>query len=624
MRARLLLSASTLAGVVLSGCGAGCESRESRTESAETRKKSATEADVGGESRGAKFGTATRTQLLKDARALIEATTALEAAVPQRSKKESWHAYLEVRRAYRRVGPIAATLAPASSSQVDPERAHPTEMLSGVGLREIGDALLEPAPDWTKVDALVSSTAPALRAVHGELSVARYLTFRAAAALSRGIFAWGRALDGSLAEHDDEFEIDVHTAGGAIAELAESLSSQLFTADPERLRLDVATGAFRNWMSQQSGIPARRLDGLQLSGELGAAVRRAAFKLTDQAIHAPFIPAIRRFSESPSLTLDEPVHAGTFPLLRGGAPDPAHVALGDTLFHDVRLSANSKMSCATCHARDFGMRSPGVPLDVYSKPLPRDAPTIWNAAYEPIFFWDGRARNMSQQIRIAVERDMGGEWPKLVSRLREDAALNRRFGAAFPTGLTAKTVQAAIAAFERTLIAHDTPFDRYVAGDGSAMDASMLLGFDVFYGKARCSRCHQLPLTSGTAPPRFTDSEVSVIGVPTAPRKKVLDPDRGRGPRTGQPFDEHAFKVPTLRNLVATAPYFHNRSFETLADVVEFYEDGSGEGLGFNLEHFDPDAAKFELTDGERAALLVFLEKALAHPAPERPSTREH
>ncbi len=621
MRARLLFAC--FIGITLSGCGGGCDRERDRERDGDGGDAASPKgaAVQGTEQLGAAFGTATRKQVLADARAVTKATGLLEKAVATRSKDASWGAYLDLRGAYRRAAVIAATLAPANCSQIDPDGSEPAEMPRGVGLREIGDALIASGsgsgsgPDWAKVDALVARTAPTLRGLHRELSVARYMTFGAAASLSRGIFSWGRSLDGSSAEHDDELEVDTLLAGGAIAELAGSLSAQLPAGSPERVRLETATVGFRSWLGRQQGVPQDRLDGLRLSGELGGAVRRAAFKLTGRAIHAPFAPARRRFDER----LDEPVHVATFPLLRGVAPNPARVALGEALFHDVRLSDNEKMSCATCHDRDFGMRSPDAPIDVFGKPIARDAPAIWNTAYEASHFWDGRARNLSQQIRIAVENDMGGEWPKLVERLREDAELNTRFGSAYSDGLTAKTVQAAIAEFERTLVAHDTPLDRYVEGDDSAMDATMLLGFDVYFGKARCSRCHQLPLTSGTAPPSFMESEVSVIGVPTAPRKKQLDPDRGLGPRTGQPSDEHAFKVPTLRNLVATAPYFHNRAFDSLADVVEFYEDGSGVGLGFALEHFDSDAAKFELTDRERAALLVFLEKALAHP-PSSPS----
>ena len=604
---RLRLPLSGLVAIALSGCGGGCDADADANANAKGAHQSAVRADGGTD-----FGNTAQRQVLKDVRALDKATDSLDQAVAARSKQAAWSAYLDVRRAYRRAAPIAATFAPATSSQIDPSRDEPTEAPTGVGLREIGDALIVAAPNWKDLDALMAATAPPLRALQREFSIAHFQTFGAAAALSQGIFNWGRSIDGSLAEHDDELEADALSAGGAISELAESLSSSLPADAPERARLDSATGAFRAWLSAQRGAPKNRLDGLRLSGELGGAVRRAAFRLTGKAIHAPFVPAQRRFDEA----LDEPVHVATFPRLRGSAPDPVKAALGDALFHDVRLSANLKMNCATCHDPAFGMRSPATPVDVRGKPIARDAPAIWNTAYEASHFWDGRARTLSQQIKIAVEDDMGGDWPKLVERLRADAAMNTRFAAAFPDGLTAKTVQAAIAAFERTLVAHDTPLDRYVAGDDSAMDASMLVGFDVYFGKARCSRCHQLPLTSGTAPPRFTEAEVSVIGVPSAPRKKELDPDRGLGLRTKAANDEHAFKVPTLRNLVSTAPYFHNRAFESLADVIEFYEDGSGEGLGFELENFDPDAKKFELTDPERAALLVFLEKALAHRAP--------
>jgi cytochrome c peroxidase len=370
------------------------------------------------------------------------------------------------------------------------------------------------------------------------------------------------------------------------------------------------------WLDARAKQPGDRLSdkltGLLLSARLGGAVREL-FAQRGAVVPAPFAP----LRGAPTSAHATAVSVATFPGLLGPKLDPALVKLGRALFFDKRLSARSTMSCASCHVDQHALASgPARPRSHDGKALAREVPSLINIAYEPMFFWDGRASTLARQVEIAVERDMGGSWDTILERLTHPNTKEPEpalFG-----GLTKEKARAAIAEFERSLVDDSAPFDRYVRGDLAALNAEQLRGFDVFYGAARCSRCHRLPLTSGTAPPRFTTSELSAIFVPTAPKARRLDTDLGRGAITERDRDAHVFKVPTLRNLQRTAPYFHNGAFKTLEQVVDFYAAGSGEGLGVAKETFDPDARAFTLSKSDRAALLAFLRNGLLHEQ-ERP-----
>ncbi len=242
---------------------------------------------------------------------------------------------------------------------------------------------------------------------------------------------------------------------------------------------------------------------------------------------------------------------------------PAKVQLGYQLFFDARLSGHGNVSCATCHnpalawgdGQSYGTGWAGNRLG-------RRTPTILNLAWAEMLFWDGRAESLEEQALGPIENpdEMAMPLPKLVTTLRDIPGYRSAFSKAFPgEAISTATIGKAIAAFERTVVSATAPFDRWIEGDENAIDPSAKRGFVVFNTKARCASCH-----SGW---RFTDDSFHDIGLP--------DDDIGRAKVvSGVNFLRHAFKTPTLRNVVERAPYMHNGSKLTLFDVITHYNAG--------------------------------------------------
>jgi len=319
-----------------------------------------------------------------------------------------------------------------------------------------------------------------------------------------------------------------------------------------------------------------------------------------------------------------------FPAMIGAQADstPELVELGALLFFDPLLSGDNKTSCAHCHHPDHGFadgretgmgfggtgvassRSGGVVLG-------RNTPTIWNAAYSHRQFWDGRAADLEEQAEgpITHPDEMGQDPEELLGELLEVPEYTSRFEAAFGSvGVDMERVLAAIGAFERTLTTTNSAYDRYARGDREALSDAERRGLASFRSlRSRCFECHNLPT--------FANPEFKVIGVP--PRDGE-EPDRGRGEVAGVAYD-HAFKVPTLRNVALTAPYMHNGIFETLEEVIDFYSEGGGRGADFDLPQLDDKIRRFRLSWEERADLVAFLnaltdESALPEIPEEVPS----
>jgi cytochrome c peroxidase len=295
---------------------------------------------------------------------------------------------------------------------------------------------------------------------------------------------------------------------------------------------------------------------------------------------------------------------GFLPHPEGEAPAPARIALGRRLFEDKQLSADGTIACASCHDPKLSFAD-GEPKGkgITGKRLARHTPSLWNAAFSPLLFWDGRARSLEEQVRFPMEHpdEMGSTLDAAALRLARDASYVRAFAEAFPgdAKLSAGNIARALAAYERTLISPPTRFDAWVAGKADALTASEIAGFGLFVGKGRCIACH-----SGFA---FTDHNFYDIGLPGA--------DKGRGKEISLPAADHAFKTPTLRELAWTAPYMHDGSLATLEDVVRHYEEGGvkrptrSKDLPVNLK----------LTEEERGDLIAFLE-ALSSETPPQPS----
>lgn len=271
------------------------------------------------------------------------------------------------------------------------------------------------------------------------------------------------------------------------------------------------------------------------------------------------------------------------------------VELGRSLFFDPRLSANGKVSCATCHppGHAFAGGDP-APIGVTGKPLPRRAPTLINRAYGKSQFYDGRASTLEEQIRFPVTNpdEMGSTTAaatEQISKIPGYAPLvERAFG---DPRVTFERITKAIASFERTILSGNSAYDRYLAGDKQALSAPAKRGEQIFLRTGECSECHNGP--------NFTNEKFASLGIDPA----VHPPDFGLGALTGKRRDDGKFKVPTLREISRTGPYMHDRRYKTLDDVLEFYRQGGQPG-----PYLDSRIAPFFLDAPAKADLIAFLE----------------
>lgn len=308
---------------------------------------------------------------------------------------------------------------------------------------------------------------------------------------------------------------------------------------------------------------------------------------------------------------------------RDNPSTPEKIELGRMLYFDPRLSGDSSKSCATCHTPQTGWTNRSQLSDGYPGTKHwRSVPTVMNAAYQKFFFWDGRAGSLEEQAQGPVQApiEMNQNPAHLVEKLSQIPEYNRRFKEVFGTSVTFDNVAKAIAAFERTVVSRNVPFDRYLAGDKSALTEDQVKGFKLFDGKAGCFRCHNGPFLS--------DHMFHAIGVPeTETLQKDSDriatrhffaknagysnetdgyrvpADYGRELITKDASDRFGFITPSLREVAKTPPYMHNGAFTTLEEVIDFYDKGGGE-----IPNLDGRIFKLNLTDEEKQQLVAFLE----------------
>jgi len=311
-----------------------------------------------------------------------------------------------------------------------------------------------------------------------------------------------------------------------------------------------------------------------------------------------------------------------FPLPADNLPTPERLELGRLLFFDPLLSANHRVACATCHQPQLAMAD-GLPVGAAlaaaaGGELPRASPTIYNIRFQHVLFWDGRAGSAEDLALQPIQnpQEMGNTVDHALAELAAHDEYRQRFARAYG-GLDRSSLQRAIACFITSVTANDTPADRYLQGDSAALGPAATAGFNLYFGKARCSRCHYLPIFAGTEGPGFDQTEFRVTGVPergASPRRLTADPGRagvlGVDP---QPSLLHAFKAPTLRNIAWTAPYMHNGALATLEEVVAFYDQGAGPGQGYEVPSLDPVLRQgpLRLSERDKQDLLAFLREGL-------------
>lgn len=282
------------------------------------------------------------------------------------------------------------------------------------------------------------------------------------------------------------------------------------------------------------------------------------------------------------------------------------IELGHALFFDKRLSGANDRACYSCHQNEDGNGGHDpVAIGSGDKKQTRHAPVIWNVAYyQNALYWDGRAKDLETNAKAAwAKGNMGAGEDNLDNKAAEIGAIDgykKMFEAAFPgEAINASLVIKALAEYERTLVCNETAYDKFVAGDKTAMTEQQQRGFDVFMSKGGCVTCHAPPFFS-TAMGVDGGAYYNVgIGTKDVPEDKI---DEGRAKISKNPLDWGAFKPPSLRNVTKSAPYFHDGSVAKLEDAVRLMAKG-----GIANKNKNPALADRNLSDAEVADLVAFL-----------------
>ncbi|MCA9067599.1 MAG: cytochrome-c peroxidase [Planctomycetaceae bacterium] len=254
----------------------------------------------------------------------------------------------------------------------------------------------------------------------------------------------------------------------------------------------------------------------------------------------------------------------------------AKVELGKKLFFDPRLSLTGTVSCNSCHnVMEGGDDGRPTSMGIHGRVGPRNAPTVWNSAFSASQFWDGRSPDLEDQAKgpIVASPEMGmPDHEQAIERIRSIPGYKDEFRKVFgqKSSVNIDNTVKAIAAFERTLITPDSPYDQYVTGDKSALSEQQVKGMRLF-DSIGCTECHSGPAFNGWT---AADRKPSFAEFPRFPSDKyqekyLLDKDLGRYEVTRKVSDKHHFKVPTLRNITLTAPYLHNGRADKLEDVIQ-------------------------------------------------------
>lgn len=323
-------------------------------------------------------------------------------------------------------------------------------------------------------------------------------------------------------------------------------------------------------------------------------------------------------SGSNSLFAEDFLNPYFFSELKKEEDSDALRALGKSLFFDTVISNDGKVSCASCHqpGKAFTDAVPKSLSNVQGKTVLRNAPTLINAVYSDRYFYDLRAFTLEQQAEHVIFNpdEFNTAYSAILDKLNKEDKYINSFKKVFgKNGITRQNFSKALASYVLSLRSFNSEFDKYVRGEAATISPDVKKGFNLFMGKANCATCHFAPTFSGLVPPFYNENESEILGVLTNPdaKKDPLDADRGR--HDNNIFSEYAwiyeksFKTTTIRNAGLTAPYFHNGAYTTLEEVIDFYNEGGGEGMGFTVTNQTLPADKLNLTEIEKKQLIAFI-----------------
>ncbi len=320
--------------------------------------------------------------------------------------------------------------------------------------------------------------------------------------------------------------------------------------------------------------------------------------------------------DAPTFFEDDSFNVSFFTPSINKNPTEDQITLGKKLFFDKKLSTSGTMACATCHDPEKAYTDGLVTNKSNTgEALQRNTPTLLNTIFQQNFFADGRSGSIIDQVSSVFtnKKEFDTNVHKFSKRILEDSSYLEMFEKAYGGVSTRNTdVVKAISSYVSTLNSFDSKFDRNMRGDEDTFTKEEQQGMNLFMGKALCATCHFMPLTNGTVPPFFAETEREVIGVPETAENKDLDDDTGYYWRFEVEQHKGMFKTPTVRNAALTAPYMHNGVYTTLEQVMDFYNKGGGDGLGFDLPHQTLPFDNLELTEEELASLTAFVKTLTA------------
>jgi len=299
-------------------------------------------------------------------------------------------------------------------------------------------------------------------------------------------------------------------------------------------------------------------------------------------------------------TIEAPLGLPPVPYPKDNPYSKAKAELGKKLYFDPCISSNKQISCATCHAVSHAYKDPKpISEGILGRKGTRHAPTVINAAYNKLQFWDGRAKTLEEQAKgpianlneMTLSRDSKISYEECQKRVRENPEYPQMFIEVFGNdACSIDDIVKAIATFERTVLSGNSPYDRYKEGDKTAMTEEQIAGYQLFK-RVGCNNCHFEPL--------FTDGRFLNIGI----GMDAEHPDLGRYEITKNEKDYGAFKVPTLRETAKSAPYMHDGSHKTLEEVIDYYDQG-----GIPNKNLHPLMKPLHLSEQDKKALIAFLE----------------